>query len=68
MEDMTRMDIRSLLKEFGIKADQAIMEHLSRLEGPGPLRIRLVLQDDTVYVGKNPSSPLHLEIKGEVRK
>jgi hypothetical protein len=68
MEEETRMDIRRLLKEFGVKADQAIMAHLSRMESPGPLRVRLVLEDDTVYIGSGPPSPLHLEISGEVRK
>ncbi|MGA2110807.1 MAG: DUF6494 family protein [Anaerolineales bacterium] len=67
MDDDTRMDIRKLLKEFGIKADEAITAHLAHLSSPGPLRVRLVLEDETDYHGKGPQPPLHLEIRGEVK-
>jgi hypothetical protein len=68
MDEDTRMDIRKLLKVFGIQADEAIMAHLGHYDGPGPLRVRLVLEDETEYRGNSPQPPLHLEIRGEVRK
>jgi hypothetical protein len=68
MEVTSRDDIRRLLKTFGIQADEAIVAHLARA-APGPtLRLRLVLEDLTDYLGAPPPQHLHLEIEGEVRR
>ena len=68
MDDNTRQDIRSLLKTFGIQADEAIMAFLENAPGEGPLRLRLTLSDVTDYGGSPPAEPLHLEIEGQVRR
>jgi len=68
MEGSSRDDIRRLLKGFGIAADEAIISHLARSQGPRPLHLRITLQDLTDYQGAPPQEPLHLEIEGEVRR
>jgi hypothetical protein len=65
MEDHTRDDIRRLLKNFGIQADEAIQEHLDRLPEGVTLHLRVVLEDLTEY--PQPAEKLHLEIEGQVR-
>jgi hypothetical protein len=68
MNDNTRQDIRSLLKTFGIQADEAIMDFLDGAPGEGPLHVRLTLSDLTDYGDSPPAEPLHLEIEGQVRR
>lgn len=68
MEDQTRHDIRRLLKSFGIQADEAIMEFVSRYPGTTPLRVRITLQDMTTYSDVPPGQPLFVEIEGEVQR
>ena len=69
MEEATsRDDIRRLLKTFGVKADEAILGHLVRNPGVGPLRLRLLLEDLTDYGDTPPAQPLKLEVAGEVRR
>jgi len=63
-----REDIRSLLKTFGIKADEIVIAHLARNPGEIPLQIRLILEDQTDYGDNTPETPLHLEIEGEIRR
>jgi hypothetical protein len=68
MQETSRDDIRRLLKQFGIRADEAVIAHLARTTGSQPLRIRLTLEDLTDYGGNPPSIPLRLEIEGEIRR
>jgi hypothetical protein len=68
MMESSRDDIRRLLKGFGIAADEAIITHLARTQGTGPLHLRIILQDLTDYPGGRPEQPLHLEIEGHVRR
>jgi hypothetical protein len=68
MDDNTRQDIRSLLKAFGIQADETIMDYLDGAPGEGPLHLRVTLSDLTDYGGSPPDEPLHLEIEGQVRR
>ncbi len=68
MGKTSRDDIRSMLKTFGIQADEAIVAHLARNPGTGLLHIHITLEDRTDYGGETPDSPLFLEIMGEVRR
>lgn len=68
MEGNGREDIRSLLKTFGIKADEIVIAHLALNPGEMPLQIRLLLEDRTDYGDHPPETPLHLEIEGEIRR
>jgi hypothetical protein len=68
MNDMTRDDIRRLLKNFGIQADDAIQAYLDRLpEGTLSIQLRITLEDLTDYGDEPPAGKLHLEIEGTVR-
>lgn len=67
MDDSSRSDIRSLLKAFGIQADEAIVAHLARNPGIGPIHLRLALTDLTDYGDSPPDLPLHLTVDGTVR-
>ncbi len=68
MSDGSRDDIRQLLKEFGVRADGAIVAHLVRVAGTRPLRLRCTLEDLTEYGGEQPPHRLHLEVDGTVRR
>lgn len=67
MEDITRNDIRKLLKLFGIQADEAITSHVATLDGSQSLRLRITLEDVSDYGDHPPAHPLRLEVDGEVR-
>jgi hypothetical protein len=67
MDNPSRDDIRRLLKTFGIAADEAILTHLARNPGRGPLRIRLTLEDLPDTPNASPAGRLHFEIEGEIR-
>ena len=68
MGDAARDDIRRLLKEFGVRADGAIVTHLAAAAGERPLRLRCTLEDLTDYgVGAAPTR-LHLEVEGTIRR
>ena len=68
MDDLSRNDIRKLLKNFGILADEAIMAHLERASGGRPLHLRLTMTDLTDYGDAPPDKKLHLEVEGQVRR
>lgn len=68
MENSSRSDIRSLLKTFGIQADEAIVAHLARNPGAGPLHLKVQLTDLTDYGDSLPDQPLELTVTGAVRK
>lgn len=67
MDDSSRSDIRSLLKTFGIQADETIVAHLARNPGAGPLHVQLQLTDLTNYDKNLPDQPLILTVEGTVR-
>ena len=68
MDDSSRSDIRSLLKAFGIQADEAIVAHIARNPGATPLQIALQLTDLTDYGDTHPDQPLELRVEGAVRR
>jgi hypothetical protein len=68
MNDETRDDIRRLLKNFGIQADDAIQAYLDRLPGGiESIHLRITLEDLTDYGDDPPAGNLYLEIEGTVR-
>ncbi|MCH7587717.1 MAG: hypothetical protein IIC78_06745 [Chloroflexi bacterium] len=64
MDGSAQHDIRRLLKEFGIKADEAVVSHLAENPEVPALHIRLELTDLTDYGDLPPSSRLGLQIEG----
>ena len=58
-------DIRKLLKEFGVTADETISAYLIETKPTQPLNLRVVLEDVTEYASP-PERPLRVEIHGEV--
>jgi hypothetical protein len=68
MEGSARDDIRSLLKEFGVRADEAIVAHLARNQGLENLQLRLTLEDLTEYGELAPEIPLSLTVEGEISR
>jgi hypothetical protein len=68
MNGTTRDDIRSLLKEFGVRADEAIVTYLARNQEITSLQLRLSLEDLTEYGEALPSVPLSLTVEGEVNR
>ncbi|TLN05714.1 hypothetical protein FDZ74_13405 [bacterium] len=68
MEETSLNDIRKLLKTFGVKADEEITHHLLKTRAGGPLLLRITLEDLTDYGDQSPEEPLHLEVKGEIRR
>lgn len=68
MGSTSRDDIRTLLKTFGIQADEAIIRHLARTPGDQPLQLRLTLEDVTSSGEAPPAEALHLMIEGEIRR
>ena len=68
MNSSGRDDVRKLLKQFGIKADEVVIAHLTRNEDLGALDIRLKLEDVTDYGASPPSVPLELVVEGRIRR
>lgn len=69
MGEDSRDDIRRLLKEFGVRADGAIVAHLAATAaGHQPLRLRCTLEDLTDYGAEAPSTRPHLEVEGTIRR
>ena len=66
MEDTTRMDIRRLLKTFGVKADELIMAHVMNNPDALPLRVKVTLEDLTDYGDHSPAEPLELVVEGMI--
>jgi hypothetical protein len=67
-EEISRKDIRRLLKRFGVEADEAMIAHLARNPDIPMLRVRLVLQDLTDYGPSPPEQPLHVTIEDNVQR
>lgn len=68
MDSSARDDIRGLLKEFGIKADETLIAYLSRNEDVDSIDIRLSLKDMTDYGASPPDTPLELRVEGTIRR
>lgn len=68
MENNSRKDIRTLLKTFGVRADEAIVGHLAKYPDVKQLHLRLILQDQTDYGASKPSKALSLEIDGKISR
>lgn len=66
MNDNTRNQIRKLLKNFGIMADEALTTHLSRLTTNRPVHVRITLEDLTDYGDTPPEEELHAEIEDRI--
>jgi hypothetical protein len=68
MVSSTRDEIRSLLKEFGVRADEAIVSHLARNLDTKAFQLRLTLEDITEYGEAVPATPLSLTVEGEINR
>lgn len=68
MNDSARDGIRSLLKEFGVRADEAIVVHLARNQEIKAFQLRLTLEDITEYGETAPVIPLSLTVEGEINR
>jgi hypothetical protein len=78
MPSRAHEDIRRLLKEFGLTADETITAYMVETKPSRPLRLRITLEDITDYehsvlddatvqeTHDNPRSVLRVEIEGEV--
>jgi hypothetical protein len=67
MNGSARDDIRRLLKEFGLKADEALVAHLTRHPDVDSIDIRLTLEDLTDYGASPPDIPLQLKVEGTIK-
>jgi hypothetical protein len=68
MDGSARDDIRRLLKEFGIKADESVVAHLARQTDLDSIDIQLTLEDLTDYGASPPDIPLQLKIEGTIKR
>jgi hypothetical protein len=59
-------DIRKLLKEFGLTADETVSAYIIESKPSRPLKLRILLEDVTPY-DTTPAEPLRVEVEGEVR-
>jgi len=68
MKDSSRNDIRRLLKNFGIQADEAMIAHLANNPDTEQLHIQLVMKDLTDYGDSPPAEVLELKVEGQIRR
>jgi hypothetical protein len=68
MDGSARNDIRRLLKEFGVRADEAVVSHLAINSEVKTLHIRLELTDLTDYGDSTLSSRLGLQVEGTLNR
>jgi hypothetical protein len=64
MRSETHDDIRKLLKQFGLTADETLSAYIIENKPTQPLRVRIVLEE--VAPG-DVASPLRVEVEGEVK-
>ncbi len=67
-QNLASEDIRKLLKQFGVKTEQAVIEYLNNHPEAGPLSLRLVVEDLTDYGEFQPTDKLRLNVEGEIRR
>lgn len=65
MRSKAHDDIRKLLKEFGLTADETVSAYMIESKPNRPLKLRIVLEDLTEY-DTAPSQPLRVQVEGEV--
>jgi hypothetical protein len=58
-------DIRRMLKEFGLTADETVSAYLLEKRPARPLKLRITLEDLTDYDAV-PEKPLRVEVEGNV--
>lgn len=66
-DETAQMDIRRLLKTFGVQADTAIVEHLLNHPDLESLRLRIRLEDVTEYADRNVQ-PLAFVVEGNIHR
>lgn len=67
-QEISRKDIRRLLKSFGVQADEALIAHLARNPDVDSLHVRVTLEDLTDYGDARPDTPLQLVVEGHVQR
>ena len=65
MRDGAHDEIRKLLKEFGLTADETVSAYLIENKPAQALKLRIVLEDITPYETP-PARSLRVEVEGEV--
>ena len=65
MPSSSHEDIRKLLKEFGLTADETVTAYLVETKPSRPLRLRIVLEDLTQY-DSPPAQSLRVVVEGTV--
>lgn len=66
-DETAQMDIRRLLKTFGVQADTAIVEHLLNHPDLETLRLRIRLEDLTEYADRK-IQPLSFVAEGNIHR
>lgn len=67
VDEGVEMDIRRLLKTFGVQADTAIVDHLNQHPELQGLRLRIHLEDITEYP-QGQIKPLTFVVEGKVQR
>lgn len=67
VEESVLMDIRRLLKTFGVQADAAIIQHLQQHPELKRLHLRVRLEDLTDYPTTD-AQPLTFSIEGDINQ
>jgi len=66
-DESVQMEIRRLLKTFGVQADSAILRHLQEYPEVSNLRLRVRLEDVTEY--PEPGiEPLSFSVEGFINR
>jgi tRNA nucleotidyltransferase (CCA-adding enzyme) len=64
-DEMCKQDIRSLLKTFGVAADEAIVGHIAKNPNLSNLSLKVTLEDNTQYSDENIEK-ISLEVTKEI--
>lgn len=67
MSNEHRDEIRRILKNFGIQADEVLTRHLAQPISAPQVRILIRLSDITDYGENPPDIPLELELEGVIQ-
>ena len=68
MDDNSRKDIRALLKTFGVKADEAIIQHLAKNPDIKQLNLKITLADVTDYGSVASNGDLSFVVNGQINR
>ncbi len=66
MNEQNTVNIRQLLKAFGIQADEAVMAYLGQNTNLDTLSVRLTLEDITDYGQNEPANRLFIQVEGDI--